>query len=411
MSSDWKASTLGEFVRLQRGHDLTSTEQRQGPFPVMGSAGPNGTHAEFKANGPGVVIGRSGSSMGRLHFVESQYWPHNTCLYVTDFFGNSERFAYYLLSTLDLASFNSGSAQPSLNRNYIYSMPIQVPSRKVQDEIVELLGSIDDQITLLRDTNETLEAIAQAIFKSWFVDFDPVKAKAQGLDPAGIDKATAAMFPDSFDVSVLGSIPMGWQVGTIGDLLSECSERAKGRAIEVLSAVQTGELVRSSDLFTKKVFSDDTSKYKVVDPLSFAYNPSRINIGSIGLNESGGLGIVSPIYVVLKPHCSEDAYFFWHNLRTISLKNQIEGLSSGSVRQSLSARDFLSIRLTIPERKILTRFMVMRRAIFDLIGSNLDEIKTLSELRDTLLLRLISGKLKLPETLEAPEIKMAVEMA
>src|SRR5665811_1288057 len=120
MSSEWAARTLGGFVRLQRGHDLTASEQRPGAVPVMGSAGPNGTHCEAKAPGPGVVIGRSGASMGRVHLSDVAYWPHNTCLYVTDFLGNNPRFAYYLLQTLDLAAYNSGSAQPSLNRNLIY---------------------------------------------------------------------------------------------------------------------------------------------------------------------------------------------------------------------------------------------------------------------------------------------------
>ena len=192
MSFEWTTRALGEFVRLQRGHDLTASEQRPGSVPVMGSAGPNGTHSEALANGPGVVIGRSGASIGRVHYSVTDFWPHNTCLYVTDFLGNSTKFAYYLLQTLNLAAFNSGSAQPSLNRNFIYSTPVRVPPRSEQDEIVGVLQALDDRITLLRDTSATLEAIAQALFKSWFVDFDPVRAKQQALAPAGMNEATAA---------------------------------------------------------------------------------------------------------------------------------------------------------------------------------------------------------------------------
>ena len=183
MSDEWSDCTLGNFVRLQRGHDLTALEQKPGRVPVMGSAGPNGTHNEAKATGPGVVIGRSGASMGKVHLSEVDYWPHNTCIYVTDFLGNNPYFAHYLLGTLDLAAFNSGSAQPSLNRNFIYSMPLRVPGRFEQDRLVEILRAIDKRITLLRETNATLEAIAQALFKSWFVDFDPVRAKMEGRTP------------------------------------------------------------------------------------------------------------------------------------------------------------------------------------------------------------------------------------
>jgi type I restriction enzyme S subunit len=163
MSSEWQVCTLGEFVRLQRGHDLTSAEQEPGGVPIMGSAGPNGSHSKALANGPGVVIGRSGASAGRVHFSEVDYWPHNTCLYVTDFLGNNPRFAYYLLLTIDLASFNSGSAQPSLNRNFLYSIPLKIPERDIQDEIVEILEGLDSRITLLRETNTTLEACAEGM--------------------------------------------------------------------------------------------------------------------------------------------------------------------------------------------------------------------------------------------------------
>lgn len=408
MSSDWKASTLGEFVRLQRGHDLTSTEQRQGPFPVMGSAGPNGTHAEFKANGPGVVIGRSGSSMGRSHFVESQYWPHNTCLYVTDFFGNSERFAYYLLSTLDLASFNSGSAQPSLNRNYIYSMPIQVPSRKVQDEIVELLGSIDDQITLLRETNETLEAIAQAIFKSWFVDFDPVKAKAQGLDPAGMDEKTAAFFPDHLVESSIGEVPSGWKVLKIGAVLSSKSERVGDRSIPEYSSTNDG-LVPRSKIFNKKL-SESNSNNKVVFKGDLVFGLSRkvLNFGQM----NDAIGCVSPAYKVYAVSSDDiDPALLGTLMRVRS--NYFYNAVSASSREGQSVSDsaLWMLEFCCPPKSLQKRYIDVMSTINEMMLLNEEEIKTLSELRDTLLPRLISGKLKLPETLEAPEIKMAVEMA
>ena len=245
MSSDWRDLTLGEFVRLQRGHDLTTREQRPGQFPVMGSAGPNGTHSESKAPGPGVVIGRSGASMGRVHYCDEDYWPHNTCIYVTDFIGNNPLFVYYKLAELDLARYNSGSAQPSLNRNYIYGMSLRVPVRRLQDEIVNTVHSIDKKIDFNRRINQTLEAMAQAIFKSWFVDFDPVKAKiaaiAEGRDPlraamsaiSGKSEAelaalapeqyepladTAALFPDEIEESEFGETPKGWVFKSVADI-------------------------------------------------------------------------------------------------------------------------------------------------------------------------------------------------
>jgi type I restriction enzyme S subunit len=118
---------LGDFVSLQRGHDLTEPERRPGNVPVMGSAGMNGTHDTARAKGPGIVVGRSGASFGQVHFSPTDFWPHNTALYVTDFRGNDPRFAYYLLKSIDFSGYNSGSAQPSLNRNFVYPIVIEAP--------------------------------------------------------------------------------------------------------------------------------------------------------------------------------------------------------------------------------------------------------------------------------------------
>ena len=112
-----------------------------------------------------------------------------------------------------------GATMPNLNTGILSAVPINLPPLSVQREIAAMLGSLDDRITLLRETNTTLEAIAQALFKSWFVDFDPVHAKMQGRAPEGMDQATAALFPDSFEESELGAMPKGWSLGLLSDLM------------------------------------------------------------------------------------------------------------------------------------------------------------------------------------------------
>jgi type I restriction enzyme, S subunit len=220
MAVEWRETTLGEFITLQRGHDLTESDRRAGDVPVMGSAGQNGFHDTARAKGPGIVVGRSGASFGQVHYSPVDFWPHNTALYVTDFKGNDERFAFYLLKALDFTRYNSGSAQPSLNRNYIYPIPIRIPPPKEQKAIAAVLGALDDKIELNRRMNATLEAIARALFQSWFVDFDPVRAKQEGRPPVGLDEPTAAIFPDQFEQSGLGRIPEGWEVTTLDEMAS-----------------------------------------------------------------------------------------------------------------------------------------------------------------------------------------------
>lgn len=178
----WKDTTLGEFVALQCGHDLTEPERRMGNVPVMGSAGQNGFHDTSLAR-PGHRDWTKRCLIRPGAFLPVDYWPHNTALYVTDFKGNDPRFAFYFLKALDFDRFNSDSAQPSLNRNFIYPIPVRIPPLAEQKAIAAVLGALDDKIELNRRMNATLEAMVRALFQSWFVDFDPVRAKLDGRQP------------------------------------------------------------------------------------------------------------------------------------------------------------------------------------------------------------------------------------
>ncbi|NTU57381.1 MAG: restriction endonuclease subunit S [Chlorobiaceae bacterium] len=143
---DWNETTLGEFVSLQRGYDLPDHNRENGEIPVVGGGGPNGYHSEAKAIGPGVVIGRSGAGFGTAFYVKENYWPHNTGLFVTDFKGNDPLFVFHFLNAFDFSSYNSGGAQPSLNRNYIYPISISYPFLSEQKAISDLLSTWDEAI-------------------------------------------------------------------------------------------------------------------------------------------------------------------------------------------------------------------------------------------------------------------------
>ena len=192
--------------------------------------------------------------IGGGQFIRSDFWPLNTTLWVKDFKGNDIRFCYYLLKSLDLDRFNAGTSVPTLNRNHIHPMAVKIPSVTAQRSIAHVLGTLDDKIELNRRMNETLEEMARALFKSWFVDFDPVHAKAalklhaasgshadrpttprdEGSDgevSSGwtieraraylekMDPSIAALFPDRFADSEFGEIPEGWEVKDLPEIL------------------------------------------------------------------------------------------------------------------------------------------------------------------------------------------------
>jgi type I restriction enzyme S subunit len=369
----------------------------------MGSAGPNGSHNVAKAKGPGVVIGRSGASMGRVHFSEADYWPHNTCLYVTDFQGNNPRFAYYLLSSLDLAGYNSGSAQPSLNRNYIYGMSLMVPARGEQNAIVKMLSALDDRITLLRETNATLEAIAQALFKSWFVDFDPVRAKQEGRAPEGMDEATAALFPDSFEESELGLVPKGWRVSKLGAVCSYLN-----RGLSPKYAETGGVLVLNQKCI--RDFSVDYGKGRRHDPLQRKIDGRGLAVGDVLVN-STGVGTLGRVAQVLRlPEAAiVDSHvtvvragisLSWPYLGQFMTRKQpeIEAMGEGSTGQTeLSRAKLADMSILVPSAAALSTFDEVLIPLKERIAVNESKAQTLATLRDTLLPRLISGQLRLPE--------------
>src|SRR5690625_4546349 len=251
MKSEWVTIPLGDVLTLQRGHDLPTQNRLSGEIPILGSSGITGFHNEAKATGPGVTVGRSGNSMGEISYSDKDFWPLNTALYVTDFKGNDPKFLYYLLQTIDFDQFNSGSAQKSLNRNAVYPFEVEIPkSRAEQERISSVLSSLEEKVGVNQKINQTLEQMAQAIFKSWFVDFEPVKAKIAALEAGGSEedallaamqaisgkgeeeltrlqaeqpeqyaelRATAELFPSAMQGSELGEIPEGWNVSQIGD--------------------------------------------------------------------------------------------------------------------------------------------------------------------------------------------------
>ncbi len=198
----WQSITIRDFVTLQRGHDLPESKRRPGNVPVMGSSGINGYHDTAKAKGPGVTIGRSGvGSFGVANYSPVDYWPHNTVLYVTDFHQNDERFVYYFFKAFDFTPYNSGSAQSSLNRNYLYPVPIQVPPLQTQRKIAAILSAYDDLIENNMRRIEILEEMARSLYREWFVNFRfPGHEQVKMVD------------------SELGLIPEGWDVKKLVEL-------------------------------------------------------------------------------------------------------------------------------------------------------------------------------------------------
>lgn len=290
-------------------------------------------------------------------------------------------FVYYFMTLvgreLNYLSKTS-TAVPIINKSSFSNYEIEVPDLETQNRIVSILSSIDSKIELNRRINDNLEQQAQALFKSWFVDFEPFRG-------------------GEFVDSELGLIPKGWRVVSLGEVTKQIIEKVGNREdVTVLSPINSGELVLSEEYFTKQVFSKDLSKYLIVNPLSFAYNPARINIGSIGLNTFDFVGCVSPVYVVFE--CEPNyQYFFDFFKRTAMFKDEVALRAIGGVRQSLGYNDLSLIKTIYPTSDVVVEFNNLYLKMKEVMIKNTDQNEKFISLRDSLLPKLMSGELKINE--------------
>ena len=167
--SEWQKCKLGEQINLKRGYDLPTRLRTDGCIPIYSSSGITGFHNKEKCVGPGVIAGRYGT-IGQIFFSKDEYWPLNTTLYVQDFKENHEQFIYYFLQQLDWEQYNDKSAVPGVNRNDVHQEEISLPPLPEQKAIAQVLSSLDDKIDLLHRQNKTLEAIAETLFRQWFIE-------------------------------------------------------------------------------------------------------------------------------------------------------------------------------------------------------------------------------------------------
>ncbi|WP_312497152.1 restriction endonuclease subunit S [Pseudomonas cremoris] len=402
MSSEWYSGKLGEVIELKRGYDLPQAKRKKGNVPLVSSSGVSDSHDIAMVKGPGVVTGRYGT-IGKVFYVEDDFWPLNTTLYVRDFKGNDPKFIHYFLKTVDFLAYSDKAAVPGVNRNHLHEAAVHLPAVSEQREIAEFLGAIDDRITLLRETNATLEAIAQALFKSWFVDFDPVRAKAAGLEPEGMDAATAGLFPDSFEDSELGFVPKGWRIGSILDIANLISggtpktDRVEywGGDIPWASAKDVSQAAESVLIETERTITAlglHKSSTKMIPEFSTVVVARGATTGRMVM--FGMTMAMNQTCYALESKAGTPVALY------LVLKKEIDALTQkahGSVFDTITTSTFSASKtLQIPDA-LLACFENVAGPLFRRILAGTQQAKTLTQLRDTLLPRLISGQLRLPE--------------
>lgn len=397
MSDSWLATTWGQVVSLEYGKGLRDYRTTGGKVPVYGTNGAIGWTDSALCHTDGVVIGRKGAYRG-VHYSRNPFFVIDTAFYLRPLVELDMRWAYYQLLTVDINGMDSGSAIPSTSREDFYKLPVNVPSFPEQQRIAQLLSQFDDRIELLRATNETLEAIAQALFKSWFVDFDPVRAKSEGRTPEGMDEATAALFPDTFEDSPLGQIPTNWGSGNLGHLASLNPES--------WTASKHPDFVRYVDLSNTKA-----NRVDVTDSIPFDEAPSRARralrdhdtiVGTVRPGNRSFAYIYgatddltgSTGFAVLRPKKPIDAAFVYLGATKDSSIEHLAHTADGGAYPAVRPEVVAALSVAIPSRAVLDVFGEVAIGLLNKAGSNEKEAECLGRLRDSLLPRLISGQLR-----------------
>lgn len=391
MSTDWIRCKLGEMITLKRGYDLPEQERQPGPYPVVSSSGTIAYHAKSKVRGPGVVTGRYGT-LGEVFFIDGDFWPLNTSLYVEDFKGNDKRFVSYFLRQLNLAAQNAAGAVPGVNRNHLHAIDIRVPPVDAQREIARVLVGYDRLIANNQRRIQVLERLVRGLFREWFVHF-----RFPGSE--GVDLVQ----------SPIGRIPNGWNVTSLGRVAvvnrNQISVRAAPQTLHYIdiSSVSPGRI----DSTTCYAFGEAPSRARRIvahgDILWSTVRPNRRSHALV-LNPRPNT-IASTGFAVISAQ-SVPYVFLYQVVTTDEFVAYLTNHATGAAYPAVTAATFEQADLLAPPISLLDRFSELATPMAEQIDVLHRQIANLSATRDLLLPRLMSGRLTLPEAEDAVPVSL-----
>lgn len=299
-----------------------------------------------------------------------------------------------------LGSRANTTVQTTINLKDLRALPIPLPPEGERLEITEMVGAIDDRITLLRETNNTLEAIAQTLFKSWFVDFDPIHAKMQGRTPDGMDEDTAALFPDSVEESELGPVPTGWRVKSLDAVASFLNGLALQKfpptGVNDLPVIKIAQL-RKGDTLGADLASRSIKPEYVIQNGDVIFSWS----GSLEVEIwCGGEGALNQhLFKVTSDIFPKWFYFLWtrHHLEHFRQVAASKATTMGHIQRA----HLTGAKVLVPGEEVLRAANSVLAPIMQRVIENSLQAYNLAAVRDTLLPRLISGQLQIDEVTEA----------
>ena len=404
--NDWRSGALGDIVKFGNGKARPKSD---GDIPVYGGNGILGFSGDSNYQDETIVIGRVGAYCGATYFEDKPIWVSDNALSAKAKPGYLPKYVYYVLKHKNLNQFAQGSSHPLLTQSLLNKIQADITDNiNHQKNIVDVLASLEKKIELNQRMNETLEGMARAIFKSWFVDFDPVRAKAEGREPEGMDSATAALFPSIFNDD---GLPEGWKIGKVGDVAkakggyafkSKDFTYAGNPVIKIKNITNDGKVVIEGSQCIDDDIAAKADKFKLGDgDLVMAMTGATVG--------KSGLIVTTDSIPYLNQRVAKFesskfgnkiAWLLFCLFKQEDIFSVLVGAAQGSAQPNISSSGIESINMVIASDKVISAYCETVDHLFKLWIHNEKQNQTLAALRDTLLPRLISGDLRLDTTTE-----------
>ena len=414
MAGEWLELPLGDLVQNfdARRTPLSSRERekRRGSFPYYGATGIMDHVDDFLFEGLHLLVAEDGSverpdGKPFLQLVDGQFWVNNHAHVLRGATDDDTKYLYYALLTVAIRPYMSGSVQAKLSQANLNRIPIRYPAQEADRRaIAHILGTLDDKIELNRRMSETLEQMARALFKAWFVDFEPVRAKMEGRwrrgeSLPGFPAHLYDLFPDRLVDSELGEIPEGWGVGTLGDVSTLNPEvwTQETRPTRInyvdLSNTKWGRIETVISYEATKAPSRAQRVLRLGDTIVGTVRPAN---GSYAFISQPGL-TGSTGFAVLRPQRLDYAEFVYLAATMADNIETLAHLANGAAYPAVRPQLVAATPIVRPPDKVLVRFSQTAGSMLEKIAQNERQSRTLVALRDTLLPKLISGALRVTD--------------
>jgi len=417
-SEDWPVLPLGELTENFDGRRVPVKEidRKPGPYPYYGASGIVDLVDGYLFDGEYLLIGEDGENLRTrqtpIAFIaKGKFWVNNHAHIVRGNHRADTRFLSYVLSQTDIGGYLTGSTMPKLTQGNLNRVPVIVPPLAEQKAIAAVLGALDDKIELNRRMNATLKAMARALFQSWFVDFDPVRAKLDGRQPVGMDEATAALFPARFQDSTVGPIPHGWGACTLGDIANNVSITFDFKRTPEVVFINTGDVLEGDFLHSKRSIhaclpGQAKKSIRPNDILFSEIRPANKRYAYVDFDSSDY--VVSTKFMIIRGSKDIHPRLLYRILTKQETLDefQLQAESRSGTFPQITFDSISHLPMVLPTIEVQEAFQRAVGNFDDQIKINNHQSHTLATLRDTLLPKLLSGELSIEEECRAMKGKV-----